>query len=471
MVDFELIKHGGLIGDELRIENILSTTLLSGGIMSITAPGVLVIQVASGKGVILDNHTDVSNPVLTDISWTNFVDFTISTPGNIFTFIYIDINGDILESLVEPTSKLRRENILLGKVFTTDLVTINGVVSKPNYTVDGPNQFIDVWTGLGPVILSGNRISPNGVNLSIDKSVGDYHQMGVNVHADPESPNIVNIPAAIPQGGVGFPMVWSTQDGFALINRTVLDVGNYDVGGTITPIPGSNFRAQNMRVYLFSSGFVSVQFGQNFYNTIDLAVAAVESESFIVENNNNSNGILVSIISVRKGAADLSLTGDAIFLNASKFGEITGGTGGSSSSTLQAVYNNSTSPEIVVDSTRGALTIQDNASPIGANLFEVNDNSPANVFSVDVNGPDASSYLVGGTQVISAQATAIADVSTTFDPGNGTIAALSFSATVVQAEAEALRDECEKLRDWNNEILTQFNDLLAKLRTHGIINT
>ncbi|MGH7928908.1 MAG: hypothetical protein ACREQV_14060, partial [Candidatus Binatia bacterium] len=42
--------------------------------------------------------------------------------------------------------------------------------------------------------------------------------------------------------------------------------------------------------------------------------------------------------------------------------------------TLQAAYNNSTSPEIVLDGTRGALTLRDNATPIGANLLEVQDN-------------------------------------------------------------------------------------------------
>lgn len=43
--------------------------------------------------------------------------------------------------------------------------------------------------------------------------------------------------------------------------------------------------------------------------------------------------------------------------------------------TLQSAYNNSTNPEIVLDATRGALTVRDNATPLGANLLEVQNNA------------------------------------------------------------------------------------------------
>ncbi|MBX6334455.1 hypothetical protein IRY61_03905, partial [Candidatus Saccharibacteria bacterium] len=42
--------------------------------------------------------------------------------------------------------------------------------------------------------------------------------------------------------------------------------------------------------------------------------------------------------------------------------------------TLQSAYNNSTNPEIIVDGTRGALTVRDAVTPIGGNLLEVQDN-------------------------------------------------------------------------------------------------
>lgn len=60
---------------------------------------------------------------------------------------------------------------------------------------------------------------------------------------------------------------------------------------------------------------------------------------------------------------------------------LVGNTGGapswascSAQTTLQAAYNNSTSPELVLNSTNGALTIRDSATPIGGNLLEIQNN-------------------------------------------------------------------------------------------------
>jgi hypothetical protein len=64
--------------------------------------------------------------------------------------------------------------------------------------------------------------------------------------------------------------------------------------------------------------------------------------------------------------------------------------------TLQSVYNNSTNPEIVVDATRGALTLRDNASAIGANLFEVQSNNGATTYL----GVSASGISVSGAATV-----------------------------------------------------------------------
>jgi hypothetical protein len=48
---------------------------------------------------------------------------------------------------------------------------------------------------------------------------------------------------------------------------------------------------------------------------------------------------------------------------------------GTGTVTLQTAYTNSTNPEIVLDATRGALTVRDASSALGANLFEVQNNA------------------------------------------------------------------------------------------------
>ena len=74
-----------------------------------------------------------------------------------------------------------------------------------------------------------------------------------------------------------------------------------------------------------------------------------------------------------------------------------------------------------------------------------------------------ANIIVGNKQVIGAQQAAVDDVGTANDPGDGTLAGIS--------EVGPLATESEKLRDLVDEIRTQMNGLLAKLRTHGLIAT
>jgi hypothetical protein len=62
--------------------------------------------------------------------------------------------------------------------------------------------------------------------------------------------------------------------------------------------------------------------------------------------------------------------------------------------TLQTAYDNSTSPEITLDATRGALTVRDNATPIGANLLEVQNNTGSTTYlGVTVSGVSVAGTL------------------------------------------------------------------------------
>jgi len=62
---------------------------------------------------------------------------------------------------------------------------------------------------------------------------------------------------------------------------------------------------------------------------------------------------------------------------------------------------------------------------------------------------------------------AVADVDASPLPANGAIAALTFSNPPTQAECQALRDQCENLRDALANANTTINALLARLRVTG----
>ena len=96
------------------------------------------------------------------------------------------------------------------------------------------------------------------------------------------------------------------------------------------------------------------------------------------------------------------------------------------------------------------------------------------VESVTFNGGALSGVTtisVGGNQVVGARQAAISDVATSNDPGDGTIAGLTISGTYSQAEIQALRTNCEKLRDWGNDLRTAVNLLITRMEAHGLITS
>jgi hypothetical protein len=84
-------------------------------------------------------------------------------------------------------------------------------------------------------------------------------------------------------------------------------------------------------------------------------------------------------------------------------------------STLQQSYDASTSPEITVNSTNGALTIRDNSVPIAANIFEVQSNNGGTTYF----GVTASGASVGGNITATG----------TYNSNTFTSSALTFGAT------------------------------------------
>jgi len=87
----------------------------------------------------------------------------------------------------------------------------------------------------------------------------------------------------------------------------------------------------------------------------------------------------------------------------------------------------------------------------------------------DISGVNTLS--AGGNVVLRTQQAAVSDILLINDPGDDVIGSLSVSGTYSQVEVQALRDECEKLRDWLDETRAQVNLLLARVRTHGLIAT
>jgi hypothetical protein len=161
--------------------------------------------------------------------------------------------------------------------------------------------------------------------------------------------------------------------------------------------------------------------GQQVYANLAAAVAGSQTEQFTDFSNNRDNGILIGILSVNKNASvgngGLVNTNYAVFNLVSKFGEIMGGTGGLSTTTLQQAYNNSSIPaEIITNSTLGALHIQngsgnpDNVSKI----FDVINTAGDSTAFIRADGSISGTTFTGTTGLFTTGITGVTISATTY---------------------------------------------------------
>jgi hypothetical protein len=253
--------------------------------------------------------------------------------------------------------------IYFGYTAHNPVGTLLAITAEPTYAVNELSQVRDIFDGALRHINDGVVISPNGANLSLNRSAGHLYGLGLGVATSATDPSRI----AIASGSV-LTFQYRTQTGVSSGNITVVDSANYDVGGVVTAIPSAN-KWTNQWCFQFPSGAFRMQLGQRYYNSEAEAIAGSQSESFVVYPAFKDNALLVQIITVKQGATVLNSTASALFIPVSKFGERTGGASGSSTTTLQQAYDNSTSPEILTDATRGALTLKAGVSDTNS-VFE-----------------------------------------------------------------------------------------------------
>ena len=308
-----------------RVVNSQSMGVIEGGELSINLGDNTKFDISDGNGLIIDNWTDPDNPVLYPVSWSGLTALTVTNLGTATTtFVLIDNTGSVVQQTTQPTDEERRDMIYLGQLSHTNLTTVNNVINTPDFLVSPISQIRDLEQAVGP-INQGNVISANGANLSLNKSSGSVYFSGANFFTN------AKIPSVVTTNSLTAPTLrFRTQTGNGNANSTSLDVGYYDVAGTVTALSGTKYT--NQRVYLVpTTNNLVVQYGQAQYTSIDNAVNSLPFESFVVFPNLAANAILIGIICVRSTATDLTDTTQARFIPVSKFGEAIASVGGNSS--------------------------------------------------------------------------------------------------------------------------------------------
>jgi hypothetical protein len=288
---------------EARVINSMGTGLVEGGVLSINAD-TTKFDVSAGHGVVID-ETDPDAPIVYNVSWNAFTAQTVTNLAtDPATYVSINSAGAIVQSTSAPVASDGQLLIFLGQLGHANNTNIANAVITPTIFNNGTNLIRAISETLG-VLGTGNEISANGANLSIDKAVGTLVKEGINFEAGTTARHTKQMPAQIlatirrrtQTGGSG--------------TATTIDPANYDVAGTVTAVPTNKYT--NQRVYLVSSGNIVVQYGQNVHNSLDEAVSAINSESFVLLANLEENAKLIGVISVKNNATDLTNTAQAKF--------------------------------------------------------------------------------------------------------------------------------------------------------------
>lgn len=303
--------------DFQKEKSYLSTGLLKNG--ALVANGdPTKFNITAGIGII-SNFDDPENPISTII---NFPAFTGITPtylltGNI-TYVAINSTPAVVMQATPFTEIQRRDLIELGAVIHSNLTTINvlNTLSSPSNAVT--NQLHDFMDFIGALNLTGNKYVANGANLQLNKSAGIIGKRGVNFANNWKDPHRLSQPLE-----TVLTFRYRTQNGTEGSDRVNIDPALYDLNNVLTAVPNNKFTIQT--VVMFQTGLTRILYGQNVYDDLATAKAAVFTRSFVIEPNAKENGIIRAYIIVRNTTTSLQTVADADILEAQKFGGVASG--------------------------------------------------------------------------------------------------------------------------------------------------
>jgi hypothetical protein len=317
-----------------------------------TTASTTTINVSPMRGWIVYNTgpTYATNPLVLNIYYSGGTNLPVSGLTSSFdTYLLVNSGGTLYQTNTYPTPQERRQNIFLGRVVHPNKTTILNVEQSVDYDVSPLSSLRDLWVPI-KIINEGVVPSPNGANLTFKTSSGTFWGNGIGFPTDELNPNAITVPGYLPAS-----FYYTTQTGGTFtVTTTTVDTTKYDVNGVAVNVPGSGSYT-TQRIYMSQSGVIRLQYGQNYYSTLAKAIAAIPSETFVVNPDNSIDCTLIGLLTVKDGTGDLSNTDDAVFTFVSKFGEILGGTAGISTTTLQQAYNNSVNPEIITNSILGGV--------------------------------------------------------------------------------------------------------------------
>jgi hypothetical protein len=293
--------------------SILATGLAQGGLLTINTDTAKFNQ-AAGFGYIRDGSTNVENSIVTKVTWAEQLAITVpNIATQKQTYVARDgVTGALFFSPNPFTSTQRRSYMPIGVLVHLDNTNIGYIDFNPAVAIEVGAQVQDILAFIKFKSLSGNRIFPFSTNLKIKKEAGRVFKPGANFGNLTTQPHSFDLPAQDP-----ITFRYRTQTGVESSDVTDINPAIYDVNGTITAMPATATLATIQRIYIFQDGIIRIQPGQRFFNNLNEAVTAINSDIFTTDSDIFNNGLYLGAIVLIRGTTNLSLLAQAIFVPSS----------------------------------------------------------------------------------------------------------------------------------------------------------
>lgn len=303
--------------------SVMDTGIISGGDISVNGSNPQAVDISAVTGFIVDEITDPDVPAVTRVRRAaQTVALSGASLTRVITWWLMDSAGTVIQQATRPTNAQRRTHLVLGvTAYNSGTSSIFADQSLPVISAQPMNQLADLMDSLGPFVISGNVLTANGANLSLNKSAGTVFARAFNHFAGPTLTRDPHVSSTAAQTPVTLRRLSQVEQFPPPATTTTINPALWDNGGVLTAVTGNDATIQ--RVWLFpannTADQVVVQYGQELYADLNTALDSLGQTGYIVNPTTVQTAALIAYIVVRGNATALNDPAQCIIKVAGRF--------------------------------------------------------------------------------------------------------------------------------------------------------
>lgn len=388
-----------------RVSNLMTTGLMTGGVLSINGGDNTKFDVAAGSGFVVNNYTDPENPTRTEVNWSTMSAITVTNLATAdITYVALDSAGSVVQSTSRFTPEQLRDYILLGALGHQTRSYLSYAIMNPVPVFDVVSlarDFLYYW--IPAFNIDGNVVENHGTDLQFKRSAGSFFKPGSNWATSKKNPNVVTCAAADPS----YRYYAYRNAGGEFVSTSIgtnADPDYYDPGGGagLVAVGSGKWTVQHIFIFADLAGFgannpLFIQYGQVEYDSEVDAVAHAR-DTFTLDPD-LAVAVYRGALIVEQGTTDLT---NATFISAGKFGlvEFVGGGGGGAGEANTAsnaglagvgIYHQKSGVDLqfkAIAAASNKVTVVNNGTNVTVDL----DVTPGNIPHQDLSGAGTNNH-------------------------------------------------------------------------------